>query len=138
MQVITKLLREKRRGISTVIVVMLSLVLIVTIVGNVILWSYQMNQFDWEKMQEKIEIVEVISINKNLTQVTFQNTGSLTSHIVSLWIINSSNHQRFELNSFISPGEVTSKLFEDIILPEGSYTAKVSTERGNLAILSID
>ena len=97
-----------------------------------------MNQVDWEKMQEKIEIVDVISINNTWIQVTFQNTGSLTSHVVSLWIINSTSHQRFELNSFIAPGEITSKLYENIILPEGSFTAKVSTERGNLAILSID
>jgi hypothetical protein len=38
---------------------MLSLVLIVVIVANVILWSYQMNQLDWEKMRENIAIVDV-------------------------------------------------------------------------------
>ena len=68
MQAITKLLRNKKRGISTVIVVMLSLVLIVTIVGNVILWSYQMNQIDWEKIQEKIEIIDVQSVNNSWIQ----------------------------------------------------------------------
>jgi Ni,Fe-hydrogenase I large subunit len=40
---------------------MLSLVLIVVIVANVVPWSYQMNQFDWERMQERIEMVEVKS-----------------------------------------------------------------------------
>jgi len=54
-----KRLRQEKRGVSNVIVVMLSLVLIVVIVSNVVLWSYQMNQFDWEKMQEKIEIGDV-------------------------------------------------------------------------------
>lgn len=52
-------LRSNRRGVSNVIVVMLSLVLVVIIVGNVVLWSYQMNQLDWEKMQEKIAITGV-------------------------------------------------------------------------------
>jgi len=52
-------LKRNKRGVSNVIVVMLSLVLIVVIVGNVVLWSYQMNQLDWEKMQEKIEITNV-------------------------------------------------------------------------------
>ncbi|MGB9778873.1 MAG: hypothetical protein ACP5IM_02215 [Candidatus Bathyarchaeia archaeon] len=62
MQNITRLLRkfkQAKKGISNVIVVMLSLILIVMVVSNVILWSYQMNQFDWEKMQEKAEITSV-------------------------------------------------------------------------------
>lgn len=138
MQAIIKLLRRKKRGISTVIVVMLSLVLIVTIVGNVILWSYQMNQVDWEKMQEKIEIISVQSVNETWTQIAFQNGGSLTSHIVSLWINNSTNHQRYEIDTFIAPGENTSKLYENINLPNGSYITKISTERGNIAILPIE
>ncbi|MEM2994510.1 MAG: DUF2341 domain-containing protein [Candidatus Bathyarchaeia archaeon] len=62
MQAITRLLksfRQAKKGVSNVIIVMLSLILIVMIVSNVILWSYQMNQLDWEKMQENIEILSV-------------------------------------------------------------------------------
>ncbi len=55
----TKRLRNNKRGVSNVIVVMLSLVLIVIIVSNVVLWSYQMNQADWERLQEKISLVKV-------------------------------------------------------------------------------
>jgi len=46
-------LKRNKRGVSNVIVVMLSLVLIVVIVGNVVLWSYQMDQLDWEKCKKK-------------------------------------------------------------------------------------
>jgi len=59
LQAITKRLKpfkRNRRGISTVIVVMLSLVLIVLIVGNVVLWSYQMNQLDIDRMQETLTV----------------------------------------------------------------------------------
>ncbi len=56
---ITKRLRRNKRGVSSVIVAMLSLVLIVIIVSNVVLWSYQMNQIDWERMQEKLTLVNV-------------------------------------------------------------------------------
>jgi hypothetical protein len=35
---------------------MLSLVLVVTVVSNVVLWSYQKNNIDWERMQEKIDV----------------------------------------------------------------------------------
>jgi hypothetical protein len=68
LQAIIRRLKREKRGISTVIVVMLSLVLVVVIVGNVVLWSYQMNQLDWEKMQERIDIVNTQSINENWTQ----------------------------------------------------------------------
>lgn len=52
-------LRCDRKAVSNVIIVMLSLVLVVIVVSNVVLWSYQMNQLDWEKMQEKIVLTEV-------------------------------------------------------------------------------
>jgi hypothetical protein len=63
-----KRFKRGKRGISTVIVVMLSLVLVVIIVGNVVLWSYQMNQVDWEKMQEKIDVVGAQTVLQNSTQ----------------------------------------------------------------------
>lgn len=55
----TKRLRNNKRGVSNVIVAMLSLVLIVIIVSNVVLWSYRMNEIDWERMQEKLSLVNV-------------------------------------------------------------------------------
>ena len=66
LQTITKHLKHfkhAKRGLSNVIVVMLSLVILVVISANVILWSYQMNQLDWEKMQENISITNVERIN---------------------------------------------------------------------------
>ena len=52
-------LRRDEKAVSNVIVIVLSLILIVVIVSNVILWSYEMNQYDWERLQQKIEIVNV-------------------------------------------------------------------------------
>ena len=43
---------------------MLSLVLIVVIVANVVLWSYQMNQLDWERMREDISIANVTRVEE--------------------------------------------------------------------------
>jgi len=51
--------RRCKRGVSNVIVIVLSLVILVVVSSNVILWSYQMNQLDWEKMQETLTIVNV-------------------------------------------------------------------------------
>lgn len=61
LEAIIRHLKNDKHGISNVIVVMLSLILIVVIVANVVLWSYQMNQFDWDRMQEKVEILNVTS-----------------------------------------------------------------------------
>jgi len=49
-------LRKNKKAVSNVIVVVLSLILIVVIVANVILWNYQMNQYDWERASESVEI----------------------------------------------------------------------------------
>jgi len=67
LEAIIKRLKRDRRGVSNVIVVMLSLILIVIIVANVVLWSYQMNQFDWEKIQENITILDVTSNQETLS-----------------------------------------------------------------------
>ncbi len=72
MKVTTRRLRHDRRGVSNVIVVMLSLVLLVIIVANVILWSYQMSQLDWERGQEHISLEEV-SHASNSSWFTSQN-----------------------------------------------------------------
>jgi len=51
------------RGLSNVVVVMLSLIILVIIVVNVVLWSYQMNQIDLDRMQEELKIVDVSQVN---------------------------------------------------------------------------
>jgi nitrogen fixation-related uncharacterized protein len=63
LEAIIKRLKRDRRGVSNVIVVMLSLPLVVVIVANVVLWIYKMNQFDWDKMQEDIGIANVEHVN---------------------------------------------------------------------------
>jgi hypothetical protein len=65
LEAIIKRLKHDRRGISNVIVIMLSLILIVIIVGNVVLWSYQMNQLDWERMEEDIGITNAERVNSS-------------------------------------------------------------------------
>ena len=128
-------LRRDRRGISNIIVVVLSLVIVLAIVSNIVLWNYDMNQIDWEKMKENVSITNVESITDG-SQYTFKNDGSLTVHLVSLWINNSTLHQRYNINVFINSAETKTYLREDIPLPAGSYSIKVVTERGNIAVYS--
>ncbi len=72
----------------------------------------------------------------NGTKFTFQNKGSLTSHLVSLWVTNSTNHQRYDMNIFINSGDSVSYIRGDISLQNTSYMVKVVTERGNIAVLT--
>ena len=75
-------LRSNRRGISNIIVVALSLVIVLAIVSNLVMWNYEMNQVDWEKMKESF-IISNVESDTDLTWFTTQseytvNTGSKT------------------------------------------------------------
>jgi hypothetical protein len=69
---------------------------------------------------------------------SFENQGSLTSHLVSLWVDNSTNHQRYSIDAFMNLGDVTSIFRGDIDLPSAPFIIKVVTERGNTAVFSGD
>jgi len=73
-------IRRDQRGVSNIIVVVLGLVIVVIITSNVILWSYEMNQLDWERMQEDIKITDVARVTSSswfVAQSEYNvNTGS--------------------------------------------------------------
>jgi hypothetical protein len=79
--------KRSKHGITNVVVVMLSLVLVVIIVSNVILWSYQMNQFDWQRMQEDVEITDVCRLNSSYWstaqgEYTVSSTGQVNGSYI--------------------------------------------------------
>ncbi len=71
-------LKKDKRGLSNIIVVVLSLIIIVVIVANVILSSYQMNQLDWERMQENVSIENVIDGSLSYNPPGYTLGGSTT------------------------------------------------------------
>jgi len=70
------------------------------------------------------------------TTFTFKNNGPSTLHIVSLWVIDSTNHRRYDANAIVNSGETLSYLRADVHLPSGQYAVKAVTEKGNVAIYS--
>jgi hypothetical protein len=138
LQTITRLLKREKRGISTVIVVMLSLVLVAIIVGNVVLWSYQMNQLDLQRTQENLTISNVTRIKPTGLSIDVKNTGAISIHIVSVWVLDSTEHQRYDVDVFLNAGESVMYNRTDVALPQGNFLAKVATERGNIAVFSED
>jgi Na+-transporting NADH:ubiquinone oxidoreductase subunit NqrC len=137
LRTITRLLKREKRGISTVIVVMLSLVLVVIIVGNVVLWSYQMNQVDLERTQETLTIENVTRLDPAGLSIDVKNTGAISLHIVAVWI-DLTEHQRYEANVFLNAGESATYNRTDIVVPPDVFLVKVVTERGNTAVFSED
>jgi len=138
LQTITRLLKREKRGISTVIVVMLSLILLVMIVGNVVLWSYQMNQIDLERTKETLTIANVTKTKPDGISMDIKNTGAISLHIVAVWVSNSTLHQRYGADVFLNAGESATYNRTDIALPQSVFLAKVVTERGNIAVFSED
>jgi hypothetical protein len=77
-----------------------------------------------------------VRVGIDWTRFTFENDGSLTAHLVSLWINNSTIHQRYDVNVFINSGETLNYTRSSISLPSGEYIVKVVTKRGNAAVFS--
>jgi len=68
------------------------------------------------------------------TSVRLKNSGQYSVHIVAIWITNSTDHQRYSASLFINSGEETEYLRVELNLPEGNFTTRVVTEKGNIAV----
>jgi len=88
-------------------------------------------QFDF-----KADWINFIVVEDAGTTFTFENKGSLTTHLVSLWVNNSTHHRRYNISIFVNAGDTESYIRSDISLPNKPYTVKIVTERGNIAIHS--
>jgi hypothetical protein len=116
--------------------VVLSLVILVVVVENVVLWGYNMNQYDWERMHEDISIPNVTSGPSGGSFFSFKNNGPLTVQVVSIWVDNSTLHSHYDVDYFINSGMNASFFNAAVNLPEGQYTIKAVTSRGNMAVFS--
>jgi hypothetical protein len=77
-----------------------------------------------------------INLKTDAAQFTFKNEGSLTARLVSLWVTNSTYHQRYDIDVFLNSGATKNYVSYDIELPTGNYIVKAVTERGNTAVFS--
>jgi hypothetical protein len=82
--------------------------------------------------------IDFLAVRANLkgSCFKFRNDGSLTAHLVALWVIDSEdNHARYEVSLFINPGE-TVTYWADITWTASEPVVKAVTERGNIATYS--
>lgn len=64
--------------------------------------------------------------------VSFTNTGGVSVRLVSLWIVDSMGHHRFDLNINLTPGQTTQHIVAHI-WSYGEYTFKAITDKGTIA-----
>jgi hypothetical protein len=77
-----------------------------------------------------------VRVTATVLNFTFENDGPYTSHLVSLWMDNSTLHQRYDVSVYINAGDIVSYARADINLPPKPYIIKIVTERGNIALYS--
>jgi hypothetical protein len=70
------------------------------------------------------------------TKLSLRNDGSVTCHVVAIWILNATSHERYVADFFFNVGISTDYVRADIALPEGNFMTKVVTERGNIAVFT--
>jgi hypothetical protein len=80
--------------------------------------------------------IDYLAVRAIIALFSFKNDGQVTSHVVSVWVINSTIHSRYNVDFFINSGTTASFFSPNINLPKGSYLVKTITERGNIAVYS--
>jgi hypothetical protein len=134
-----KRLKHEKKGLSNVIVVMLTLVLIVIIVSNVVLWGYQMNQLDLDRSQEKIQITRVSYTLAGEIRIDLENIGPVSAHVVAFWISNSTTHDhRIDADLYTDVGQAITYVLNYPLNIGTSYVIKAVTERGNIAVFPVE
>jgi hypothetical protein len=68
------------------------------------------------------------------TKFSLKNTGAVTAHVVSVWVIDATIHSHYDANFFINSGDSGVYIRVDIKLPSGQFKAKIITERGYTAV----
>ncbi|MFC1754907.1 hypothetical protein ACFL96_16180 [Thermoproteota archaeon] len=100
---------------------------------------YDKSKIESEKQSEQIELVRV-SIDSGKFNISLQNSGTVTTHLVRLWVTNDtaspSWHDKFDIDYYIAPKGVVSNIGQNLSLSINSsagYTLKVITDRGSMA-----
>lgn len=82
----------------------------------------------------KVDMISYTPFRITGINVTCTNRGSLTVHIVAVWIVNSTIHKRHEISWYLNSGETSSHVINEKLSSDSQYTIKIVTERGNIAV----
>jgi hypothetical protein len=94
-----------------------------------------MNNLDWNRNQENIAIKQAGITSTNKLNVTAENEGSIQSHLIWLWIFNTTatpQNQAYQpLNEFVRPGETDNIVSNFTVTAGNKYVIQILTELGN-------
>jgi hypothetical protein len=145
------------RGISTIIG---AAFFVVTILLALAVMSWQATRFDaymqtvgyseqkeWERQNESIVVVSVLTTSANALNVTVRNMGAVTAHLVTMYVteydasgVVTSRKRDYALTSYkyyLNPGNTTKSIGTFYTLnsnQEYGYSVKIVTERGNSSV----
>ena len=77
-----------------------------------------------------------LQVPGNGLQFLLRNSGAVTAHVVAVWVINSTVHQRYQVSIYMDSGAEVLFHRNDINISPGNFTAKIVTDRGNIATFS--
>lgn len=80
--------------------------------------------------------IDFLGVRVKVTNFSFKNSGAVTSHIVAMWVINSTVHTRHAVSFYVNSGTNASFTSITIRLPDGQFMLKAVTERGNIFVYS--
>jgi hypothetical protein len=138
-----KKIARSKRGIGTVVGAVIFIAIIMFLLINIVLWTTNsatsMRQLDTQGSNEKISFTD-IAFTKRGILLTLQNSGPMTSHLVTLWITNSSPYyyglyDKTTTPSFdvkLGPQSTNTSEFPVSWTPGTTYKFKVITEDGQL------
>ena len=141
-------MNRREKGIAPIV----SGIFIVAVAGlcfNLLVWHFvqaetygrllrEMDQLEWEKQNENLEITDLFNGWPNLT-FTISNLGSVPAHLVDVWLIwldppapQPKNQSLHRIDIWINPSDVRNVTGAPSIVSNRAYDFFVVTERGNV------
>ena len=97
------------------------------------------NNVELERLSERIELVRV-SIDSGKFNLTLKNTGTITTHLVRLWVTNETAspqwHDKFDIDYYVAPKGLVSNIGQNLNLSVNSFIS-FSTSRILVTILEL-
>lgn len=135
---------RRRKGVGNIVATIVFVFLLLTTVSQVYLFSFNLQddyitdanerlEATMKKMGEDINISGAYITSSSRLNLSVTNNGGETAHLVSLWLINSTDHYRYSIDTYVSGGKTVTDIGSSIIMTYGStYSIRIITERGNL------
>jgi len=132
-QIYRKIKQNKKGSTALAIAVVMAMAIVIPIITNIVYWEQALAAEDRNLLNEQIKIVFVGFGTEAELHIHVKNVGTLTAHLVSIWI----NHTRYPIDRYLKVGEVITDLGKEYQLDPSFdprydvFPVSVFTERGS-------